>query len=139
MRFISVALFALSLFAAATPARAQDGVFVSYEAMRATLDGLMKARRMGDLMAVFGGNGEMTKEQIASFEVQVRQAYPEDFKDVALVRRQELENGWSQELIAYWTGLKYGYAYVLMQDRGDSFVAVHFRFNTNFAKLNALF
>ena len=55
------------------------------------------------------------------------------------MRHAELENGWSQEVISYWTGVDYVYAYILMHDREDAFVAVNFRFNSDFSALNALF
>ena len=139
MRLSCAALVALTIAVLPVPSRAQDGVFVSYEAMRATLDGLMKSRSIADLMIVFGGADEMTEQQLAGLEGQVRQIYPADFTEAAVMRHAELENGWSQEVISYWTGVDYVYAYILMHDREDAFVAVNFRFNSDFSALNALF
>ena len=72
MRLSCAALVALTIAVLPVPSRAQDGVFVSYEAMRATLDGLMKSRSIADLMIVFGGADEMTEQQLAGLEGQVQ-------------------------------------------------------------------
>ncbi|MDJ0823715.1 MAG: hypothetical protein QNJ09_18145 [Paracoccaceae bacterium] len=123
----------------AVPAAAQDAVFDSYDALRDKLDSLMMAREIEELMIAFGGADEMTIQQLQNLDMQVEGIYPENFTDVAIIRRTAHENGWRQELLAYWTGLSYIYAYVLVHDTGQNVIAVNFRFNSDFAELNALF
>lgn len=116
-----------------------DGYFNSYEDMRKTLDENAKSRNFKDLLIDFGGADEMTVAQLNQLQSQVRTIYTSDFENVTVVRRAELENGWSQELIAYWTNAEYIYVYVLLHDRGDIIAAVATRFNSDFDALNALF
>ncbi|MBV2360957.1 hypothetical protein KUH32_14415 [Thalassococcus sp. CAU 1522] len=134
----TVLAIALTLLGA-LPGRAQDGVFVSYDAMRASLDTLIMAREIEQMMVLFGAGDEMTPQQLQGLEAQVRQIYAEDFQNKAVMRRADLENGFMQELIAYWTGSRYIYAYVLGHDRDDGFLSINFRFNSDFTKLNQLF
>ncbi len=135
-------LFALILMISPVALSAQDradGYFNSYEEMRGTLDENAKSRNFKDLLIDFGGADEMTVAQLNQLESQVRTIYTSDFENVAVVRRAELENGWSQELIAYWTNAEYIYVYVLLHVRGDVVAAVATRFNSDFDALNALF
>jgi GTP cyclohydrolase III len=61
------------------PLRAQtqdEPVFDSYEEMRATLDDLMSKRQIADLLTAFGGGDEMTLQDMAVLETQVRNLFP---------------------------------------------------------------
>jgi hypothetical protein len=71
-------------------------------------------------------------------DAQVEQLYPQDLEHVAVIRRVAHENGFSQELLAYWTGTAYLYAYVLFHEVDGQVVAINFRFNSDFSTLNAL-
>ncbi len=115
------------------------GVFDTYAELRVELDGLIMSRQISALMLEFGAGDEMTPEELADLEAQVQRIYKTDFKTVDLMRRQELENGWRQELLVYSVGLDYIYAYVLLHKRAEDMVAVNFRFNSQFHELNALF
>lgn len=136
MRIFSIAAL---IACTATAAVAQEPIFDNYDSMRGEMDRLMMTRDMQELMIQFGGADEMTKEQLDRLDMQVEQLYPNDFGNVAVIRRGALENGFQQELLAYWSGIAYVYAYVLYHDRGDQMVAINFRFNSDFAKLNGLF
>jgi hypothetical protein len=134
MRFISAAI--LSVFVAmAGPLAAQtEGVpvFASYEEMRGTLDDLMSKRRITDLLVAFGGADEMTQQDMFGLETQVRNIFPEDFENSALMMRQEMENGFAQDLVAYWTGTAYIYARLLWHQRPDGDVlAISMTFNSD--------
>lgn len=107
--------------------------------MRAEMDALIKAREVEDLMLRFGGADEMTVQQLQSLDAQVEQIYTRDFENVALLRGDSHENGFTQEIVAYWTGTAYLYAYVFYHVMDDATVAINFRFNSDFAKLNSLF
>ena len=120
------------------PLMAQDGVFRDYEHLRSTLDPLMKSRQIADVVKQFGGSDEMTPEQLRSLGERMRTYYKKDFDEVALVKRAELANGWRQELLAYWTGYSYVYVYMLLHQRDDEIVSVHFKFNSDFNEVYAL-
>lgn len=136
MRF---ALIPALIACLATPTLAQEPIFENYDAMRYEMDRLMQDRNIQELMVRFGGADEMTREQLDRLDAQVEQLYPYDFDNVAVIRRGSLENQFQQELLAYWTGIAYVYAYVLYHDRGDELVAINFRFNSDFVTLNSLF
>lgn len=134
MRKIIILLLGLAVF---TPvlALAQDGVFKSYSDMRAKLDPLMMHRNVSEVLVLFGGSDEMTVQELAQLDRKVRSIYLRDFKKVAQVRRKDLLNGWRQEMLAYWTGSDYIYAYILLHDRGKDLLAINFKFNSNFHEL----
>ena len=135
MRLASLALATLL----ATPALAQDPVFDSYDAMRAEMDSLLMSRDIQPLMLRFGGGDEMTQAQLDSLDAQVEQIYPQDFEEMAVLRRVELGGGFVQEIVAYWTGLSYVYAYVFFHERDGRVVSINYRFNSDFNALNSLF
>jgi hypothetical protein len=118
---------------------AQDGVFRNYEELRSDLDQYMKSRDIKSVMLRFGGADEMTIQQLDNLQGRVRQIFPQDFTEVELVRRNEMENGWSQELISYRRGISYIFAYLVLHQLDDAIVSVNFQFNTDFNDLNAQF
>ncbi len=113
----------------------EQPIFQSYEDMRSTLDSLMMAREMEKVMRRFGASDEMTDEELSSLEARVRSIFPGDFRHVDLLKRDDMGNGWAQELYAYWSGLSYIYVAVLMHDRGSELVSINFKFNTDFDKI----
>lgn len=131
-----MAAFSLVL---AQGASAQDGVFRDYEELRSALDQYMTTRDIKSVMLRFGGADEMTIQQLDDLQGRVRQIFPEDFTEVALVRRHEMENGWAQELISYRNGISYIFAYLVLHQLDDAIVSVNFQFNTDFNDLNAQF
>ncbi len=110
-------------------------VFKSYEEMRNTLDTLMMARELEQVMRAFGASDEMTDEELKGLEARVRSIFPFDFRHVNLLKRDDMGNGWAQELYAYWVGLSYIYVAILMHDRGSEIVSINFKFNTDFDKI----
>jgi hypothetical protein len=46
----------------------------------------------------------MSFQDMTGLETQVRNLFPGGFRERAVMMRQEMENGFAQELIAYWTG-----------------------------------
>ncbi|SPF81288.1 hypothetical protein [Pseudoprimorskyibacter insulae] len=118
---------------------AQDAVFDSYDALYKRMVDLTSSRNIAKLMIEFGGSDEMTQQQLDSLEARVRQIYPNDFQTVQRVRVQEFENGWRQEMFAFYTGVDYLYTYLLIHDRGDRVAAVNFKFNSAFDKVNEAF
>ncbi len=139
MRFHNLAAAATMCLATAVSAQNNEPIFDSYEAMRTEMDRLMVTRDIQKLMLSFGGGDEMTPQQLDQLDIQVEQLYPVDFQNVAVIRKGELQGGFHQELLAYWTGTYYIYAYVMYHDRGSDVVSVNFRFNSDFPKLNSLF
>ncbi|QIE44512.1 hypothetical protein G5B38_02625 [Pseudohalocynthiibacter aestuariivivens] len=138
MRYFLALILSLVL---TMPAAAQtdEPIFKDYADMRATLDGLIMSRDIADVMRAFGGADEMTEQELTGLQERVRRLFPQDFEHVDVMKIDEMGGGWRQELYVYWTGLRYLYVYVLLHDRGDGLIAVHFKFNTTFATLNELF
>lgn len=134
----TVATLAISLVSA-LPATAQDGIFASYDDMRAQLDPLMKARAVDDVLILMGGSDEMTTEQLTGLRRQVESIYSQDFTQIDLIKRNEMGAGWRQELLAYYTGTAYIYVYMLLHIKDSATVAVNFRFNSDFHPMNAQF
>ena len=123
-------------FSFSLAANAQEvPVFSDYDTMRAELDAMMKGREVKAALLRFGGADEMSDEDLDQLQARVRQIFPTDFKRVDLVKKDMMENGWSQELYAYSIGLNYLFATVLLHDRGDTLVAISFKFNTDFDAL----
>ncbi|OSQ48557.1 hypothetical protein [Marivita geojedonensis] len=136
--FVFSCMAAISLVLA-QGAAAQDGVFRDYDELRSTLDQYMTSRDIKSVMLRFGGADEMTIQQLDDLQGRVRQIFPQDFTEVALVRRNEMENGWAQELISYRSGISYIFAYLVLHQLDDAIVSVNFQFNTDFNDLNAQF
>lgn len=131
-----IACLALTL---AAPAIAQDAVFDDYAAMRAELDSLVSEKRTQDLMLRFGGADEMTEAQLDNLDAQVEQLYPQPFTRNAVLRHVTHENGFHQEVIAYWNGLAYLFVYVFYHEVDGRLVSINMRFNSDFTQLNTLF
>ena len=144
MRSFAAVLLAVSLaFAAPGPATAQTDaqpIFSDYEEMRTTLDDLMSKRQIVSLLTAFGGADEMTLQDMTGLETQVRNIFPNDFENSALMMRQEMENGFAQELIAYWTDAAYIYVRVLWHARPEGeVVSINMTFNSDPDTLIPLF
>lgn len=139
MRFQNLVAAAALCLASAVSAQSNEPVFSSYEAMRTEMDRLIVTRDIQNLMLSFGGGDEMTPQQLNQLDIQVDQLFPIDFQNVAVIRKGVLEGGFHQELLAYWVGTYYIYAYVLYHDRGNDIVSINFRFNSDFSTLNSLF
>lgn len=139
MKFLFRCLFAALLVSAPQLATAQSAqaVFDNYLELRARLDTLMKNRDIAEVMPVFGDTSEAA--ELEALEQRVRSIFPQDFENVALIRRQDLEHGFRQEMIAYWMGTAYIYVYMLLHQRDDGIVALAFNFNTEFDDLNGKF
>ena len=103
--FLIGLLFALALPASAQPAN--EGRFSGYEEMRATLDDLIAERRIADLMSSFGNADGMSREEWFGLQGRVRLLYPEPLASSAVLIRQDMKNGFVQDLIAYWQADRY--------------------------------
>lgn len=132
-----LALLTGLLTAIAVSAQEDVPIFDNYLSLRAVLDAQMKNRDIAEVMTNFGGAS--SRDELEALEARVREIFPRDFENAALLRRNEMENGWRQELIAYWTGIDYIYVYLLLHDRDEGLLSVTMRFNTDFDELNAAF
>lgn len=134
-RFAIFVSFCLGLCLPPVNASAQGpdtAVFAGYDQMRAQLDDLIFKRRIADLLTVFGGADEMSPQDMTALEAQVRRLFPEDFTTASVVQRQQMLNGFAQEMIAYHNGNAYIYVRVLWHDRGPGdFVSINMTFNSN--------
>ncbi|MCJ7872070.1 hypothetical protein [Phaeobacter sp. J2-8] len=133
--------FLVCILLAMTPipvlAKSSTAFFDSYLALRARLDPLMKNRDIAEVMRAFGDASE--ESALEDLERRVRNIFPRDFQEVALIRRQDMDHGFRQELIAYWDGVSYIYVYLVIHQRDDGLVTVVMNFNTEFDDLNSKF
>lgn len=113
----------------------QEPVFSNYEEMRKELDALMQGREIEKLMNRFGGASDLSLEEVQALEARMRDRFPYDFKHADLVKVDEMQNGWRQELYAYYTGLKYVFVTVLIHEREDSLIALNIKFDIDFYRL----
>lgn len=144
MRRVLTVLIACLVVAGAPRLSAQQSnndvpIFDNYLSMRATLDSMMKNRDIAEVMTAFGGTNSGSQAELEDLEARVRNIFPRDFENAALLRRQDMENGWRQEMIAYWTGIDYIYVYLLLHQREEGLLAVNMSFNTEFAEIFANF
>ncbi|WP_136443498.1 hypothetical protein [Pacificoceanicola onchidii] len=139
MRALILALLTSFSLSAPLQAQEQQPVFDSYEDMRRVMDQLIVTRQVQELMVRFGGGDEMTVAQLNDLDATVERLYPNNFENVAVMRRLQHGGGFTQELLVYWTGLNYLYVYVFYHDRGGEVVSINFRFNSDYAKLTGLF
>ncbi len=141
MRLLTSFVLLVGLMGVSLPqkAAAQDdlpeSVFRDYEHMREVLDSGMMAREITNVMRSFGASDEMTPEQLASLQAQVRGIFPQDFDTTEIILRDELENGWVRELLGYYSGFSYMYVSVFYHMRDDFLVVPYFKFNTDMLEL----
>jgi hypothetical protein len=99
MRLLIAAILSATLaIMAPQQLTAQDApqpIFDSYAEMRATLDDLMSKRQIADLLTRFGGADEMSLQDMTGLETQVRNLFPEDFENSAVMIRQ-VPTRWSR-------------------------------------------
>lgn len=129
-----IAVLILSLTAAQALAQ-QAPVFENYDEMRSQLDELIMTRQIQKVMLRFGGPTSMTEDDLVQMEEKMHALFPYDFRHVAVMRRDQMENGFSHELYAYWTGLRYLYVLALLHQRDDELVSINIRFNTDVYKM----
>lgn len=126
MKFM-VVLF--SLFTA-TSAMAGNKIFKDYNDYRSFADPLILERNFVPLVKALGGEDEYTDEQLDRLEMQLLVALPKNFSDVAVVKRVELEEGFSQEMRAYWnSNNSYVFYYSFLQQRKDGLIVLKFKIN----------
>lgn len=131
--------WAVILFCSAvmpTSAFAQAGRFENYEVLREKLDSLVYSRDIASALSLFG---TYDPEEAKKIEEQVRSLYPRDFENAALISRDELNNGWRQEVISFWTETSYLYVYLLMHQRSDALVSIKFQFHSDVLQLDKAF
>ncbi len=127
---IFLAVLAASI---ATAARAQqrDGVFADYGAYAAFVDQRIMSRDFIPLIKSLGGRDEYTEEQLTAVNAQLLNAFPVDFENVTVFRRQDLGNGVSQEARLYWTGENYAFYYAILHQREGELVVLNFKLNSS--------
>lgn len=134
-RFFLAVAAALSLLAA-VPARAQDqerdSVFASDQAFHSFVDNHVGRRDFIPLIQKLGGRDEYTMEQLQGLQQQFTAIYPTDFSHRATVRTRQLENGFREEIITYWTDLAYIWFYAITHQREDGLVVINFALNSSY-------
>lgn len=138
MRYV-LSLF-LCLLSSMALAQQEDSVFNSYADYDAFVNKHIMTRDFVPFVQRLGGRDEYTKEQLASTNVNLLNAFPADFTGASVFKRVELADGFSQEARAYWTD-KGGYAfyYAFLHDRGDKIIVLRFNMNSSSAKVLSQF
>ena len=114
----------------AMPVLAQE--FSSYEEYQSYLDKKMKNREFSTVIKDFGGADEYTEQELTRIQTQLRDIVPFYLTDARMLKQVELENGFSQELRAYWNDKNsYIYFYALLHERDDDLLVIQFYLNTN--------
>jgi len=132
--FFSLPMFlAVLVISIATTASAQqrDGVFADYTAYAAFVDQRIMSRDFVPLIKSLGGRDEYTEEQLTKVNAQLLKAFPVDFRNVSVFRRQDLGNGVSQEARLYWTGENYAFYYAILHQRAGELVVLNFKLNSS--------
>ncbi len=120
-------LLALVLTVLPLSAQAQSpgvAIFDDYATLSEFVDTRVMKREFGGLIQRLGGS-DISLAQLQQLTEQSRKGFPVDFENVAVMRRTEHENGFSQEIRAYWTGTQYGYLYLLLHDRGNEIAVLN--------------
>jgi len=100
----------------------------------------MKNREFSNVLKDMGGADEYTEQQLDRIQSQMRDLVPYYLSNVDIIKRAELQNGFSQELRAYWNDKNsYVYYYALLHQREDKLVVILFYFNTSPEELLAKF
>jgi len=130
-------VLALSLVCAA-PAIAQDvpGTFPSLDAY----DDVVSAGLVGgDFMALIGALADLaplTEQNRINLANEMAATWAGDYTNTALVLREEMENGFTKEVRAFWTDTdNYGYYFGLLHNRGDEVRVLQFGFNATLAEV----
>ncbi len=131
IRLFSFLVMLFPLLAAPASAQQRDGVFASYAAYAAFVDQRIMSRDFIPLIKSLGGRDEYTEEQLIGVNAQLLTAFPVDFSNVSVFRRQDLGNGVSQEARLYWTGENYAFYYAILHQRGDELVVLNFKLNSS--------
>ncbi|MEP2532511.1 hypothetical protein [Shimia sp.] len=92
------------------------------------------------LVMRLGGKNKYTEAEMKSVNVQLMNAMPRDFTDVAVLKRVDLGSGFSQEARVYWNDrLGYTYFFAFLHDAHDRLVVLRFDLNTSSKSIFANF
>lgn len=131
MTRILMALAALCLLSVPLKAQEQDSVFSSYSALYSYVDTHMARRDFIPLIQRLGGRDEYTVEQLNGVQNQFNSIYRQNFQHRGQVRVRNLENGFKEEVVAYWTGTAYIWLYMFTHQRADTVLVVSFTINSS--------
>lgn len=130
MRYL-LCLFALTLWATSAPAQDTDSVFRDYDDYATFVDQAVMQRAFIPLIQRLGGRDEYTPEQLAATQDQMKRAWPRNFTNMSVFRKQDLGGGLIQEGRMYWTGKSYAFYYALLHQRPDDLAVITFTINSN--------
>ena len=123
----------------AAMAQQRDSVFKSYETFGAYVDDMVMKRDFIPLVQTLGGRDEYTPEQLGALNGQLMAAFPVDFNNSAVFRREDLGGGVVQEARIYWSGESYAFFYAILHQRKDDIVVLNFNLNTSISTIMAKF
>lgn len=112
--------------------------FRDYDAFSETVDKRILKRQFGALIQAMSQT-PLSLAQVQQMDAQTRRGFPEDFTHHAVMRREEMENGFSHEVRAYWTGETYLYVYFLIHERENDVMILHIGLHRTPAQAFALF
>lgn len=139
MKRFAYAALAASALCAPAYAQERDSVFTNYADYEAYIDKHIMARNFVPMVKALGGRDEYTPEQLAQVNRQLMGAFPVNFQNKTVYRKEDLGGGLSQEGRAYWTGESYAFFYAILHDRGDDLVVLQFALNSSASVINGKF
>jgi hypothetical protein len=107
-------------------------IFQDYDEMRQVLDRLIRDRSINEMLVEFSSEDAMPVPDRIALEAQVRGHFPDPLSSVAIMQTSEMENGFSQQVLAYWDGAnRYLYFHLLLQERDGQLLVIHFSLNSD--------
>ncbi|WP_170514151.1 hypothetical protein [Ruegeria atlantica] len=124
-------LLSLFLSVCAAPVIADD-LFASYEDYASFVDAKMKNREFSNAIKGLSSKTQIVPQEVEKVHNQLREVIPYYLTNADVVKRVELENGYWQEMRAYWNGKgSIIYVYAFLHERDDGLAVLHIALNTN--------
>ena len=131
-RILILIVLALGLPVSAFAQDKSGGFFQDYDEMRQVLDRLVLDRSINEMMVEFSSEDAMSVPDRIALEAQVRGLFPDPLSNVAIMQTSEMENGFSQQFLAYWDGAnRYLYIQLLLQERDGRLLVIHLGLNSD--------
>jgi hypothetical protein len=119
---------------------AADQSFANREDMMSFVDEHMLQREFGPLIRRLDGGGEYSDDDINKVATNLRHIYPQDFTSADRIRYREMDNGFYEEVLAFWRpGGKYIFLYIFSHEASDGVYVLTFGLNSRAEKVLSLF
>ncbi|MEW2916261.1 hypothetical protein AB1A64_04240 [Ruegeria sp. ANG10] len=108
------------------------GLFASYDDYASFVDAKMKNRDFYNAINRLASESQIEPQEVRTFHNQLRKALPYYLTNADVVKRVELENGYFQEMRAYWNDKgNIIFVYAFLHERDEGLAVLHIALNTN--------